>query len=367
MKNPTKDLPAEAELKPPSALDRINEFGEKNAKVIIIVSTILVIVTVLIIAESMFRKSQISRAERERAAAHTSAELLELKEKYKDVPQILPLIVLDLANTYYAENKLEDARRTYEEFVDKFAGEKHPLLDSAMRAKNECIKNLEFIEKQKNALMSVPTLDIHPLRKAKMAEETQGLRDRLKALKDKTDDESKAEAARLQAELDRRAASPLGIQPRKEPHPVLILKTKVASIRIELFEDEAPNAVAQIVALAKADYFKGLKFEVTDDQIRLLPKDATPVTDTLAFEPSSRDGDVGSVVLIRVSEGGDNKGAEFVILKKDRPLAGETVVGILQEGSQPLVRALKADDVIESTVLENLRDHEYKPTLHPKK
>jgi hypothetical protein len=236
-----------------------------------------------------------------------------------------------------------------------------------MRAKNECIKNLEFIEKQKNALMSVPTLDIHPLRKARMAEETQGLRDRLRALKDKTDDESKAEAARLQAELDRRAASPLGMQPRKEPHPVLILKTKAASIRIELFEDEAPNAVAQIVALAKADYFKGLKFEVTDDQIRLLPKDGTPVTDTLPFEPSSRDGDVGSVVLVRASEGGDNKGAEFVILKKDRPLAGETVVGILQEGSQPLVRALKADDVIESTVLENLREHEYKPVLNKPK
>ncbi len=367
MKNPTKDLPADAEVKAPSRLDKINEFGEKNAKAIIVVSTILVIVTVLITVEALYRKAQVGRAERERSAAHSSAEFLELKEKYKDVREVAPLIVLSLANAYYKENKLEDARKAYEDFIEKYGTDKerHPLTDDALRGKNQCVKSLDFLENSKTASLNVPTLNSHPLATAKLADDTKKLRDELKALKDKTDEESKQAVARIQAELDRRANSPLGTGPVKLPHPVLVLKTKNAVLRIELFEDEAPNAVAQIVALAKSKYFDGMKFEVTDDQLKLVSKETA--TDTLGFEPSARDGDVGSVVLVRVSENGDNKGAEFVILRKDRPVSGETVVGILQESSLPMARALKGDDAIESGVVENLRDHEYTPKLNPKK
>jgi hypothetical protein len=367
MKNPTNEPLTEAEPKAPSAFEKLNQFGERNAKPIIIASTVLVIVTVLITAETLYRKSLVTRAERERSTAHSSAELLELKTKYKDVKDVIPLIMLDLANTYYKEHKLDEAEREYQEFVDKFSKENHPLVDAALRGKNECRKNLDFIERSKQAVLNSPTLDVHPLRKAQMAEETSRLREQLKALKDKTDAESKAASAAIQAELDRRESSPLNVRPVKLPHPILIVKTKNASMRFELFEDEAPNAVAQLIALAKSKYFDGMKFEVNDDQLRLLPKEAGAVTDTLSFEESRREGDVGSILLIRVAEGGDNKGAEFVILKKDRPLTNETVIGILQDGSMPLARALKAEDVIDSVTVEGARDHEYKPVTNPKK
>ena len=48
-------------------------------------------------------------------------------------------------------------------------------------------------------------------------------------------------------------------------------------------------------------------------------------------------------------------------------LEGKTVIGILQEGSMPLARALKAEDAIESVTVEGARDHEYKPVTNPKK
>ena len=144
---------------------------------------------------------------------------------------------------------------------------------------------------------------------------------------------------------------------------MLVVRTKTFTFKIELFEDEAPNAVAQFITLARAKYFDGLKFEVNDDQLRLLPKTEAPNTDTLDYERTTREGDVMSVVLVRKSEGGPNAGAEFVILKKDRLLKDETVIGIVQEGGNVQARSIKADDVIESVTVENLRDHDYKPVV----
>jgi cyclophilin family peptidyl-prolyl cis-trans isomerase len=407
VKQPVKGAPEEAALAPPSAFDKLNAFGERNAKAIIIVSTLLVIVTVLIVAESLYRKSQISRAEKDRAGAHTSADLRELKDKYKDVETVVPLIMLDLANKLYAEEKLDEAEKEYAEFIDRFGKPpEHPLIDVARKGRGEIQKNRDFLDRSKAAIAGMPTLDAHPLRAQQMADSTQKLRDEFKRLREKPDPNDvdqlhlkggakhsgeitieseevvvrlpagpqrfkladveridRCTACRIQAELDRRAASSIGIAPVKQPHPVLVVRTKAVTFKIELFEDEAPNAVAQLITLAKAKHFDGLKFEVKDEQLRLLPKDPAAPADTLEYERTSREGDVGSVLLIRKSEGGDNLGAEFVILTKDRPLKDETVVGILMENGSTIVRGIKAEDVIETVTVENLRDHEYRPVV----
>jgi len=45
-----------------------------------------------------------------------------------------------------------------------------------------------------------------------------------------------------------------------EPLPVVTLKTTLGDIRLELFEDEAPNTVANFVALAEKKYYDGTRF-----------------------------------------------------------------------------------------------------------
>ncbi len=106
---------------------------------------------------------------------------------------------------------------------------------------------------------------------------------------------------------------------------------------------------------------------MSDQELRLRPKEKDPVTGTIAFEPTAREGDVGSLVLIRRPDGSGNLAAEFVLLLKDRPLANETVAGIVIENGLVFARQIKADDAIESATVERRRDHEYKPVVLPGK
>lgn len=350
---------------PSGWFDRLNELGERHARTIVIASTLLVIVTVLVVADAYYKRTIGPKAERERAAAATSKELQELKQKYRSVPSVAPLIVLDLGHKLYQEDKLEEAKAEYEEFVRRWPD--HPLKETAAVAKQRVEEALAFVKNSRDGMLRAADLDTHPLRSAKLAEETARLRAELAGLKGKDDAGAKERAAQISAELERRASGPLAIGPLKLPHPVLVLKTKHGTVRVELFEDEAPKSVATIVALAQQKYFDGLKIAADETRLLVLPKEKDPVSGHIPAEKTSREGDVGSLVLVRRPDGAGNQAAEFSLLLKDRPVAGETVAGVILDGGMPIARQIKADDVIEAATVEFLRDHEYVSAIVPDK
>ena len=46
----------------------------------------------------------------------------------------------------------------------------------------------------------------------------------------------------------------------QEKNPVIRIATSKGDILVELFEDEVPNTVANIISLAEADFYKGMSF-----------------------------------------------------------------------------------------------------------
>jgi len=314
---------------PQTLLDRINAYGERHARVIIIISTALIIVTVLIFAQVLWNRTLFDRVERELAGA-TSLESLEaLKTRYGD-SAAGPRVLATLGHRYAAEGKLAEAKAVYEEFLAKHAG--HVLAQGVNRSLALVEENLKFMGDRKQGLAAAPLLDVHP----KLA--PSGSR------------------------------HPLGMGPVKEEHPraVLRFKGKPDEIRLELFEDEAPNAVAAFVSLAEAKYFDGLSFTHVnaDERLRLAPKKENPSADELAAEPTSRPAEPGTLALVR--KGANNAAAEFDILLK---AAGDpkemTIFGrVFMEGGSAaaqVLQKLEDKDVIESITIEKKRKHDYKP------
>ena len=128
---------------------RANAFGERHARVIITLSTILVIVIVVIVGVIQREKADIERAGRELAAAETIEDLKELKAKYKATP-VGPVISYRLANLYYEQNNLEDARDEYEDFRKRYPND--PLMPFVQDSEASLSENIEFEEKRKNSV-----------------------------------------------------------------------------------------------------------------------------------------------------------------------------------------------------------------------
>jgi cyclophilin family peptidyl-prolyl cis-trans isomerase len=192
-------------------------------------------------------------------------------------------------------------------------------------------ENLKFLKERKGAKASEPLLNSHPNHAAKIA------------------------------------GHPLRGGPVKEKHPMAVLKIKGKpdEVRIELYEDEAPNAVAAFISLAEAKKFDGLTFARIGEgeRLRLKPKDEEAWKDRLAFEPTVRDAGKGSLVLAR--EGGHNQ-TEFEILLKPAANSREmTIFGRVHAESGPagaqLLQNLEEKDEIESIKIESKRSHDYKP------
>jgi cyclophilin family peptidyl-prolyl cis-trans isomerase len=131
----------------------------------------------------------------------------------------------------------------------------------------------------------------------------------------------------------------------------------------ELFEDEAPNAVAAFIKLADQKYFDGIKLDLVggDERVQTQPKAENPGDLTLAVEDSKKPADAYSLVLIK-KDGGGVSGNQFQILLKSLPaLKDATVFGTINEGMLNL-KSLKKDDVIKTVKVVSKRDHVYEPT-----
>lgn len=173
-----------------------------------------------------------------------------------------------------------------------------------------------------------------------------------------------------------------------EPLPVVELKTNFGMIRVELFEDDAPNTVANFIELAESGLYDGTKFHRVIDNFMIQGGDPLSKDDDIkndgtggpgyefADEFSSRKHD-GLGVLSMANSGPGTNGSQFFITLVATPhLDGRhSVFGRVVEGLD-VVKAIgstpttgrggnpgnrpKKDVVLEKVTVVSKRDHEYK-------
>jgi len=304
-------------------LDRLNDLGERHATAIIAVSTGLIILTVLIFAKYFYDKSQVERAEQELASAEGVDQLAGLKTKYGGTP-VAPRILFRLANKYYEDGKLDLARNEYKEFQSRFPNDRLGVF--VTRALRSLERNLAYEAEGKEARLKQTDLSSHP-----------------RQLADSKD-------PRLQW------------GPLPEGQPVVEIDLGSAVVKAELFEDEAPNAVAAFVKLAGQKYYDGTPWELIggDERIQTRPKADGAADLTLPVENSGKTPEAFSLVLAK--KDGGVAGAQFQILLRAVPdLKDATVFGVVTEGMTAL-KAIKKDEAIKAVKIVSKRSHSYEPT-----
>jgi len=166
--------------------------------------------------------------------------------------------------------------------------------------------------------------------------------------------------------------------PAGEELPRVVLKTSKGDIELELFENEAPNTVANFVNLVEKKYYDGIAFH------RVLPnfmaqggdpntRDDDPGNDgtggpgyTIACECYREDARMhfqGSLSMAKTSAR-DTGGSQFFLTHLPTPhLNGKhTVFGRITKGLDTAL-ALRQGDVIESATVTKKRNHPYVPKV----
>jgi cyclophilin family peptidyl-prolyl cis-trans isomerase len=157
--------------------------------------------------------------------------------------------------------------------------------------------------------------------------------------------------------------------------PIAKIITTKGPITIVLFEDQAPNTVANFISLAQSGYYDGTRFH------RVIPKFMTQGGD-----PNSRIGAPGQPgtsgpgykikdelndddmrkhfagTLSMANSGPDTGGSQFFLTHVPTPhLDGRhTVFGRITKGLE-INRDIEVNDTIVTIVISNPRDHEYTP------
>jgi len=150
--------------------------------------------------------------------------------------------------------------------------------------------------------------------------------------------------------------------------PQVLLKTNKGEILLELYEDEAPNTVANFINLAEKKFYDGLKFHRVIAGFMAQGGDPTGTGSggpgykikCECVRKDHRKHDRG--VISMAHAGKDTGGSQFFITFEKTPhLDGKhTVFGHVIKGMD-VVDKIKRGDVIEKATVEQKRDHEYKP------
>lgn len=148
--------------------------------------------------------------------------------------------------------------------------------------------------------------------------------------------------------------------------PSIIMQTSKGEINIELFEDEAPNTVANLIELSEKGFYDGLIFHrvISDFMIQGgCPEGKGTGGPGYRFadechQDRSHD---GPGILSMANAGPNTNGSQFFITHSAQPhLNGKhTVFGRVVEG-QEVVDSISQGDEIQSIRILNKRDHEYK-------
>ena len=268
---------------------RANAFGERNARVIITISTLLVIVIVVIVGVIQREKADIERAGRELAAATTVDELKELKTKYQATP-VGPIISYRLAILHYEENSLAEAAAEFESFRKLYPDD--PLMEFVQTAEASLLENIRFEEERKDLVLKQHTLQTHP-RQLPESDDPQLL---------------------------------IHPPPHAGTHVEIVLAA--GSINVRLFEDEAPEMTADFLKKCDLNMFKGVKLEILGDveRLQIIPRKDAENNTSIPNEKTSRRAVEGALVGIPGTD-------TFQILLKDlADPKGVTVFGTVFDG-----------------------------------
>lgn len=310
---------------------RLNDWAQEHAKLLIALCGVLVVLIVFLIAYPIWVNVRYDRGVAEIEDARDVGALEELKKKYADVADLHAMVLYRIGNRYYEDGKLDKAREAYEEFR-KWYADKHYLWQNVHRALNALQRDQDFLEERREGMSKEFTLYAHP----------------------KLRESGTSDMPRF--------------GPVPQPNPRLSIALPQGLVVLELFEDEAPNTVANFIDLANKKYFDGLAFtRVGEDRLQVTEKTANPEKHTLAFEKTSREVERGMLIMVRTAEG-TNQGAVFQIATKNISglMDNVTVFGMVDTGMEFLEKVTDKD-AIKSVMIDRKRDHEYKPVVIPPK
>ena len=160
-----------------------------------------------------------------------------------------------------------------------------------------------------------------------------------------------------------------------EPLPQILMKTNKGQMKLELFEDEAPNAVANFVNLVESGFYDGIKFHrvIEDFMIQVgdpLTKDESKKNlwgtggpgycIDCEVSPNNVPHKHGAKYLSMAHAGRNTGGSQFFVTHRPTPhLDGvHTVFGKVIEG-EDIVDAIAQGDVIEKAEVISKREHKY--------
>jgi peptidyl-prolyl cis-trans isomerase B (cyclophilin B) len=146
------------------------------------------------------------------------------------------------------------------------------------------------------------------------------------------------------------------------------------TLLLELYEDDAPNAVANFVSLVERGFYVGTRFHWVEGSRRVIggdpnSKDDDPANDgyggpgyRIEPEPSRRLNLRHTIALSDERGARRSEGSSFLIHLEAFPaLDGVTsVIGRVIEGFETL-RAIEYYDVIKKAEVVRKRDHDYNP------
>lgn len=176
------------------------------------------------------------------------------------------------------------------------------------------------------------------------------------------------------------AATAGGKASAQEPLPQVLFKTTAGDFLIELYEDEAPNTVANFINLVEKKYYDGIIFHRVIDGFMAQGGDPTGTGTggpgyAIRCEctaPNARKHQRGSLSMAHA--GPDTGGSQFFLtFVATRHLDGRhTVFGQVIEGMENVDKLKRrdpqlggaSDKIISATVVRK-RNHEYKPETIP--
>jgi peptidyl-prolyl cis-trans isomerase B (cyclophilin B) len=296
---------------------------------------ILIIMIVLVFINILWKKSLHRRAIVALNEAMSIEELKEVRNRYANTT-VLPSILYRLANKYQEEDNmnkkgyLKEAEKLYAELLTKYPN--HPLYDYFKRASDVLLKNLKWIDAQMSVCLTALKLDTHPMWRTDL--------------------------------IDPRGA----MGPIKEPNTEIEIQTAKGTIEIELFDDEAPNTVANFVKLIQQGVYNGQRIASFSPEDSIRPGFKKEGIDfAIPKEITAREAKTGSLVWAG-SDQGLNSGAEFYILLTEKPeLKGKaTIFGEVVSGLDNVVKSLNVKESIQRVTITRSRPSYPEPKRIPR-
>jgi len=156
-----------------------------------------------------------------------------------------------------------------------------------------------------------------------------------------------------------------GPAPQKGPLPLAQIETKNGTIELELYEDDAPNTVANFIELAEKGFYNGLTFHRVESWV-VQGGDPTGTGRggpgyKIKDEVNGRTHVLGAVGMAKTNRP-NSAGSQFYICKKpafhlDR-MGQYTVFGKVIKGMDVVDKIEKGDKIVKVTITRK-RDHKY--------